>query len=114
LAILHGLRYAAVQHVGRSGDQGVDIIATDSSGTQWVVQCNRSRNPIGVEPVRLLAQARTRHRGCHAMLVTNSRLTSGARREAGEYRITVIDRRRLANCLSQMNVRAPERRAGQG
>lgn len=77
------------ESVNRVGDGGVDLFAVDQDGQSWGVQCKcwSPHRPVGPEVVRELlgaiAQADREGGGrSRGMIMTTSRLTSGAALEA--------------------------------
>lgn len=73
-----------------SGDGGVDIIATNSSGV-FLIQCKAHANPVGPEPMRaLFGVLRSGYAGGnHAMMIALGGVTDGARRFAHQNGIVV-------------------------
>lgn len=43
--------YVEVQHVGRPGDGGIDVLLVDSERNRWLVQVKRREDPASSEPV---------------------------------------------------------------
>ncbi len=91
------------QAAQRDGDGGVDLFATDSDGTSWVVQCKcwALHRAVGPDVVRELVGTIERvDRGGAAkskgMIITTSTLTKGASEEARDLGFEVIDGEKLA------------------
>lgn len=74
--LLNAQGFSEIVLAGRSGDRGVDIIATDPEGLRVIVQCKQwAGNKVGSTPVqRLDSFARTRH-ASRKILVTTSNFT---------------------------------------
>lgn len=73
-------------------DGGVDIIVTDPAGRQAIVQVKLYRNGVGEPIVRDLYGALMHHEDAHmAYLVTNSTISTAARRWAAGKPIALID-----------------------
>jgi hypothetical protein len=72
-------------------DGGIDIVVTDHLGRRAIVQCKLYRNVVGEPVVRDLYGAMM-HDGAHmAYLVTNSNISTAARRWAAGKPIMLID-----------------------
>jgi hypothetical protein len=86
------------QSANRDGDGGVDLFAVDQDGQSWVVQCKcwSLHRPVGPDVIRELVGAiwkadrdgTSRSRG---MIMTSSRLTPGAAREAAEANFLIVE-----------------------
>src|ERR1039457_5373868 len=78
----------------KGGDQGGDITATAPDGTPVVFQCKRQKASIGPGVIRELAGTTTSgiHKGRRGILMTNAKVTPGARACAADNGIEVIDR----------------------
>jgi restriction system protein len=98
------------QHLGRSGDGGIDgAIAQDQLGLDVVyVQAKRYRpgNSVPVSAVRDFAGALESHKANKGVLVTTSHFTRASRNfiKAVSRRIVLINGQRLANLLIRNNV----------
>jgi restriction system protein len=89
-----------VENVRDVKDGGVDIVVTDAQGRIAIVQCKLYRNVVGEPIVRDLYGALI-HADAHmAYLVTNSNISTAARRWAGGKPIALIDGTQLVK-LSQ-------------
>ncbi len=72
LLLLQQLGWQHVEHVGGSGDRGVDLRGT-VGGQRYIVQCKRYTNTVGPHSVRELAGT-LQHEGAErALLITSSR-----------------------------------------
>lgn len=84
LDLLHAMGYGAsradLQHVGRSGDGGIDgIISLDRLGLEKVfVQAKRWQNPVGPENVQAFYGALEGRRASKGVFITTSSFTLGA------------------------------------
>ncbi|MGD9484963.1 restriction endonuclease [Streptomyces sp. TRM70308] len=91
----------AVQ-VGRGGDLGADVKATDPYGRRWVIQCKHRRkgpagSAVGTPDLQVLnGTARQVHGADIAVIVTNGRVTAPAVAFARDQRLHVVDRDTLA------------------
>jgi len=85
-----------VRRTGGSGDCGVDLVV-HRGGRASVVQCKRYEDNVGPSTVRELIGTMTNVGVDHGFLVTTSRFTAGAEREAKKapYSIGLVDGRRL-------------------
>jgi len=96
--------YDAVEHVGRMGDLGIDIFATDPNGERVGVQCKRYAPDklVRAPEVRLLYGDMT-HAGVRGVFVTTSDFTAHARAYADSHGINLIDGERLTQLLSALS-----------
>lgn len=85
-----------VRRTGGRGDSGVDLVV-HRGGRASVVQCKRYEDNVGPGTVRELIGTMTNEGFTHGFLVTTSRFTAGAEREARKapYSIDLVDGRRL-------------------
>lgn len=83
-------------HVGRTGDDGADLIGTDPAGRRVVVQAKRYAGSVGAPIVRDLAGAVTLHRVEVGVLVTTGSLTTAARETARRCGVLVLGPDELA------------------
>ncbi len=91
------------QAAQRDGDGGVDLFATDTDESSWVVQCKcwAPHRPVGPDVVRGLVGTiervdrggESRSRG---MIITTSKLTRGASDEAVALGFEIVDGEKLA------------------
>ncbi|MGA5895078.1 restriction endonuclease [Streptomyces venetus] len=90
------------QRVGRGGDLGADVKATDPLGRRWVIQCKHRRHglrggAVGTPDLQVLnGTARPVHGADVAVIVTNGRVTAPAVTFAKQQRLHVVDRQTLA------------------
>jgi restriction system protein len=87
-------------------DGGIDVIVTDAHGRRALVQCKLYRHPVGEPTVRDLYGV-LMHDGAHmAYLVTNSTISTAARRWAAGKPIGLIDGSQLVE-LAQAEPAVP-------
>jgi restriction system protein len=111
LDLLHAMGYGAsradLQHVGRSGDGGIDgIISLDRLGLEKVfVQAKRWQNSVGPEPIQAFYGALEGRRANKGVFITTSSFTSGAVEFARLIeKIVLIDGARLAELMIEYGV----------
>lgn len=102
----HG--YDDVEHVGRAGDLGIDLFATDPSGERVGIQCKRYAPDklVRAPEVRLLYGDMT-HANVRGVFVTTSGYTADAASYAESHGINLIDGARLAQLLDATSPAAP-------
>jgi restriction endonuclease Mrr len=91
-------------HVGKAGDNGVDIIAiheNNISPINYLIQCKHLKNKIGVSTIRELYGVKTDLKASKAILVTTSDFTKGAMQfaEKNTWEIELIDFNNLSNII---------------
>ncbi len=90
-----------VRHVGRTGDQGCDLILA-RKGRRVVCQLKRYAGPVSNSAVQE-AVAAVRYYNCDSsMVVTNSHFTKGARALATRNDCELIDRPRLGIMVASL------------
>lgn len=111
LDLLHAMGYGAsrtdLQHVGRSGDGGIDgIISLDRLGLEKVfVQAKRWQNSVGPEAVQAFYGALEGRRANKGVFITTSTFTPGAFEFARLVeKIVLIDGVRLADLMMEYGV----------
>ena len=111
LDLLHAMGYGAsrtdLQHVGRSGDGGIDgIISLDRLGLEKVfVQAKRWQNSVGPEAVQAFYGALEGRRANKGVFITTSTFTPGAIEFARLVeKIVLIDGLRLADLMMEYGV----------
>ncbi len=111
LDLLHAMGYGAtradLQHVGRSGDGGIDgIISLDRLGLEKVfVQAKRWQSSVGREVVQAFYGALAGRRANKGVLITTSSFTPHAVEFARSVeRIVLIDGKRLADLMMEYGV----------
>ena len=89
-----------VQHTGRIGDLGSDLII-EKGGIKTAVQAKRYSDPVGPDAIREVNTV-VKPRNCNfGMVVTNSHFTEEARYLAKTNNITLWDREELVNNILQ-------------
>ncbi len=93
-----------VEHTGRTGDHGIDLLATSNAvitGGKLVIQCKRYAevNKVGESEVRDLYGAVTHERASKGILVTTSDFTSPARKFATDKQLELINGSKLAQLM---------------
>jgi restriction system protein len=111
LDLLHAMGYGAsrtaLQHVGRSGDGGIDgIISLDRLGLEKVfVQAKRWQNNVGPEAVQAFYGALESRRANKGVFITTSSFSPGAIEFARLIeKIVLIDGARLADLMMEYGV----------
>ncbi|MBQ3194521.1 MAG: restriction endonuclease [Oscillospiraceae bacterium] len=87
--------------IGRSGDRGVDVLATNIQGEYELIQCKRYRqgNNIGSTPIqRVHSYMRTRN-ASRAWVITTSDFTPEGRDEARITNVTIMNGQDLLQSL---------------
>lgn len=80
-----------VQHVGHSGDHGIDVEVYDPKGEHWIVQCKRYHDSVGESIIRDLYGSMISDRAQRAALVTTAEITPPARLWAQHKPIELVD-----------------------
>lgn len=111
LDLLHAMGYGAtrtdLQHVGRSGDGGIDgIISLDRLGLEKVfVQAKRWQNAVGPEAVQAFYGALEGRRANKGVFITTSNFTPGAVEFAKLVeKIVLIDGNKIAELMMEYGV----------
>jgi restriction system protein len=94
-----------VEHVGKVGDFGADLIISGVEG-RAVVQTKRYASNVGLDAVREAAAARAHYATDGAIVLTNSYFTDAAIALAHSNRVELWDRDILAR-LASRNASAP-------
>lgn len=81
---------------GRSGDQGIDVIA-EKAGIRVVLQCKLYSRPVGNHAVQEVAAGRSHQRAHYAAVVSNHGYTSAARQLAKSNTVLLLHYRDLAS-----------------
>lgn len=95
-----------VEHTGRPGDYGADLVIT-RRGERTVVQAKRWRRQVGVRAVQEAVAARGLYRCSRAMVVTNSYFTRQAHILARANGVELWDRDLLLHMLHMSTPAAP-------
>ena len=103
-----GSREDAGEHVGKSGDEGVDaIINEDKLGLDVVyIQAKRWKNSVGNAEIRNFIGALAGKRAKKGIVITTSNFTDNAKKavEGIDYKIVLIDGFKLASLMMDYNV----------
>jgi restriction system protein len=93
--------YSNVRNVGRSGDQGIDLLCRDPSGRDCGVQCKRYApgRTIGSPELRRFLGSLVYRELDHGIYVTTSAFTTAAVEVAHHSDIELIDGGRLTSLL---------------
>ena len=91
--------------VGKSGDYGVDVIATSSEEVTYAVQAKAYSGSVGLAAVQQIVAAKAMYHYDQGMVITNSFLTKNAHKLAQANHITVIEGPELSKMILQMNER---------
>jgi predicted RecB family endonuclease len=97
---LFELRGYKCQLTKKSGDYGVDVIAT-KNGESIGIQVKHYNNPVGVKAVQEVASGARFYRTSRAMVITNSTYTNNAVTLASSLNVTLIDWPELAKIWLQ-------------
>lgn len=93
--------FVRAEVIGRSGDRGVDVLATNFQGELELIQCKRYRhgNNIGSTPIqRVDSYMRSRH-ACKAWVITTSDFTPEGIDEARITNVTLMNGQELVRSL---------------
>lgn len=84
----------------RSGDFGADLLLRSPEGKRFVAQLKRYSGSVGLSAVQEVLGARDVYQADSAMLITNSRVTPAAMRQAEISDVEIWDRTELVKRLS--------------
>ena len=112
LDLLEAIGYGRGQHLGRTGDGGIDgVINPDPLGLEnsIYVQAKRWTNPVGEPEIRTFSGSLDPHGASRGVLITTSEFTDTARRtaetiSAGNKHIRLVDGEELAQLMISQNV----------
>lgn len=90
--------YENVSISGKSGDQGVDIIA-EKDDIRYAIQCKCYSSPLGNTPVQEVYAGKTKHNCFIAAVMTNNYFTRGAKELASATNVLLWDRDKLKKML---------------
>lgn len=94
--------------VGKTGDFGVDVIATSDDEVTYAVQAKAYSKPVGLAAVQQIVAAKAMYHYDVGVVVTNNRLTRNAKRLASANKIIVVEEQQLRSILYEMNGRSLE------
>lgn len=92
--------------VGKSGDYGVDVVATSDDELMYAVQAKAYTGSVGLAAVQQIVAAKAMYHYDRGMVVTNSYLTKNAKRLAQANHILVIEGPTLVKMVDFMNGRS--------
>jgi restriction system protein len=99
--LLEALNYHRVRHVGGAGDRGIDIVAEDSRGRTFLVQCKRYSNgaKVGSVDIQKLMGAVVHQGADGGIFVTTASYTPAAvdLARTGRVHIDLYDGRDVAH-----------------
>ncbi len=99
-----------VEHTGRTGDHGVDLVVTPSSGEKWVVQCKRWKGVLGEPLVRDLYGTMFHENANRAFLITTGTFSPAALTWVQGKPITLYDGQGLVRLVKRVqNWRNPQK-----
>ena len=111
LDLLEAIGYGRGQHLGRTGDGGIDgIINPDPLGLDGIyVQAKRWTKPVGEPEIRTFSGSLDPHGATRGLLITTSEFTDTARRTAemistGNKRIRLVDGEELGQLMISLNL----------
>ena len=111
LDLLEGIGYGRGQHLGSTGDGGIDgIINPDPLGLDRIyVQAKRWTKPVGEPEIRTFSGSLDPHGATRGLLITTSDFTDTARRtaetiSAGNKHIRLVDGEELAQLMISLKM----------
>jgi HJR/Mrr/RecB family endonuclease len=109
--VLRGIGYRHVQHTGRSGDLGADLMCVTPQGKRTIVQCKQYalNHPVGSPEIHQFMGAMQTHGAQVGLFVTTAFFSQPARMVARRAGIILIDGQELAR-LSQQAERQQQAR----
>ena len=94
-----------VQVLGRSGDQGVDVLLSAADG-RIAVQCKNYAKPVGNKPVQEVFAGASYHNCRHAWVVAPAGFTKGAFELAATTGVSLFDENGLRAWIKEVDRRA--------
>lgn len=92
--------FQTAERTGKSGDQGVDIVAVKDS-IRYAIQCKCYSSPLGNTPVQEVLGGKAMY-NCHVgVVMTNSTFTKGAVELAQKHGILLWDQEHIREMLEQ-------------
>lgn len=98
----------SARHVGRAGDKAADVIGTGGEGGVYLAQCKHTTvgGKVGVRVIyEVNGTARPVHGADIALVVTNGAFSTGAREQARDFGIQLIDRTALSQWAAGVHLR---------
>jgi hypothetical protein len=99
-----------VQHIGKLGDHGVDLVIRTDIGEKWIVQCKRWKGKVGEPVVRDFYGAMQHENAAHGVIVTTGTFTNQAIEWARDKSIDLVN----GDGLTKFLKRAQKRRGYRG
>lgn len=96
----------AVQRLGRSGDRGIDLVATDANGARWAIQAKRYHGSVPYRALQEIHSGQSLYGANHAVVVSNSTFTAQARRDAPSLGIELWGRDFVVDGLMRLGMKA--------
>jgi restriction endonuclease Mrr len=99
--LLRDIGYTEVKNIGRSGDQGIDLLCRDRNGRQCGVQCKRYAlgRHIGSPELRRFLGSLVYRKLERGIYVTTSSFSKAAAEVARQSNIELVDGERLTSLL---------------
>jgi restriction system protein len=94
-----------VQHIGKLGDHGVDLVIRTDIGEKWIVQCKRWKGKVGEPVVRDFSGAMQHENADHGVIVTTGTFTKQAIEWARDKSIDLVDGDGLTKFLKRAQTR---------
>lgn len=91
--------FVNVERIGRTGDQGVDLLATWGD-IRYAIQCKRYKNALGNTAVQEVFAGKSFYQCDIAVVLTNSTFTKGAIELASKIGVELWDGRRLSQYMN--------------
>lgn len=88
---LYRFGFVRIEHTGKTGDFGADLIGFDIYGRKAVIQCKHYSKPVGVKAVQEVISAREYYRAIRAIVVTNSTFTKAAKHLATRCGVELVE-----------------------
>lgn len=89
---LYRFGFIRIEHTGKTGDFGADLIGLDTYGRKAVIQCKLYKKPVGVKAVQEVIAARQYYRTSRAIVVTNSTFTKSAKKLAYRCGVELLEK----------------------
>lgn len=95
-----------VELTPKSGDQGVDLIATKEN-LKVCIQCKRYSKPVGNKAIQEIFTGKQFYSGSHGVLVSNAGFTKSAKSLASKTGIILLSDENLINLEERLNIDNP-------
>ena len=97
--LLSAYGFVDVERIGRTGDQGVDLLVTWGD-TRYAIQCKRYKNALGNTAVQEVFAGKSYYQCDIAVVLTNSTFTKGAKELAAKIGVELWDCHRLSQYMN--------------